>query len=640
MNIKNIIFYIFIPIFALYFYIIFNNYQENKNYIYETAISGQIKLVQSYKIRIDDRLEYYKKLLEETSKFIIEKDAIKDYALIKQTLRILKRAGEFSEVYVGYGDINKTISNNETEFRGYDYSFTQRPWYKAVADTNQTAITAPYMDYTLNKNVISIATPIFKGASLYGVLTADLDFEILQKEIALLFPIKDGSAFLMTNNADILNATDEIFTKGISKDFLRSFGSKSSGIEKFKVADKSFIFIYNSLVNSPLVFVSLLQEDKIYEKLYQKTINDFLVSLFLILFGFGILIWISLAQKRLLKNRYLLNLFAKNQSGGVLIADKNGSIVFLNKAFENTFSLNPKKFLGKNISELSNVLGSNLSELKTRHIEFSHINLDDKTYRILATALFERGEKFEGTLISVYDITHEAQLEAQKKQQEQILIQNAKMAALGEMIGAISHQWRQPLNSLLLLISDLDDMYVKITADEILKNRIFSHLKRARTSIELMNETINIFRDFYKEDFEKKSFDIVDVLEDVLYIYRPQIEIKGIALKVDYEDKRYYINSYQAFLKQILINLLANAKDELVKISQSDVNFKGEIKVGINENEQSYIIHIEDNARGVPKDLKDKIFEPFFSTKDDGTGMGLYICKLLFKHKLKGDIYG
>lgn len=337
MNIKNIIFYIFIPIFALYFYIIFNNYQENKNYIYETAISGQIKLVQSYKIRIDDRLEYYKKLLEETSKFIIEKDAIKDYALIKQTLRILKRAGEFSEVYVGYGDINKTISNNETEFRGYDYSFTQRPWYKAVADTNQTAITAPYMDYMLNKNVISIATPIFKDASLYGVLTADLDFEILQKQITLLFPIKDGSAFLMTNNADILNATDEILTKEISKEFLRSFASKSSGIEKFKVADKSFIFIYNSLVNSPLVFVSLLQEDKIYEKLYQKTINDFLVSLFLILFGFGILIWISLAQKRLLKNRYLLNLFAKNQSGGVLIADKNGSIVFLIKPLKIRF---------------------------------------------------------------------------------------------------------------------------------------------------------------------------------------------------------------------------------------------------------------------------------------------------------------
>ena len=105
-------------------------------------------------------------------------------------------------------------------------------------------------------------------------------------------------------------------------------------------------------------------------------------------------------------------------------------------------------------------------------------------------------------------------MEQNRQKQEQILLQNAKMAALGEMISAISHQYKQPLNTLLLLASDTHELLSGKNGDKMaLKN-----IENIRMNVELMNETIDVFRDFYKEDFCEKEFDLTNVLDDVLYI--------------------------------------------------------------------------------------------------------------------------
>ena len=234
-----------------------------------------------------------------------------------------------------------------------------------------------------------------------------------------------------------------------------------------------------------------------------------------------------------------------------------------------------------------------------------------------------------------HDITHEVNLEQNKQKQEQILLQNSKMAALGEMISVISHQYKQPLNTLLLLASDTHELLSGKNGDKMaLKN-----IENIRMNVELMNETIDVFRDFYKEDFCEKEFDLIDVLDDVLYICRPQLQVKNIELRFTYDDGPHEIKGYANYIKHVLMNLITNAKDELAKKAKSTDNFIPYVEINLRQDENKFIVTIEDNANGVDSELLDKIFEPFFTTKgDDGTGMGLYLCKLIFEKKLRGDI--
>lgn len=651
MKIKNIVIYIFVPIFFSYFSLIYMNYKENKNYIFDSTVSNQIKLVQSYKARIDERIYHKKKLLEETAKFIGTKGKTKDYALIKEVLRIVARTGGFSEVYIGYGVTNQTVSSDSYEPPDDEtYIVKQRPWYQAVLSTYQTRITAPYLDFKLKKNVISIATPIFKNGVLESVLTGDLELDILQKDIFLLFPLKEGSVFLMTNDANILDSVDQELDLADHdiKNFLLTLAKKEHGTERFFVKNKSYIFVYDTLANSDWSFVSVLNEEKIYEKLYQKTLDNFFIFIFLAVFGICIIVWVAFAQNKLYKNKHLLSLFAKNSIGGVLITDKEGLIVFINKAFEKIFSLKPKDFIGKNINQLSYVLYNKNSTTRycfdaikehPNQSIFTEIQIDNLFYRMQMIPLFENQSRVQGLIITVYDITHEVELESQKQKQEQILIHNGKMAALGEMIGAISHQWTQPLNTLLLSISDLEDIIATIDVPKNTQNRIISHFNRSRINIDLMDETITIFKNFYKEDFLEKSFDIVDIVEDVLFIYKQQTLMHGIELEIDYVEKYHYLKSHPTYLKQILMNIIANAKDELIKVKQLDLSFHAKIKIIIVEEANQYIINVEDNGRGISEEKKEHIFEPFFTTKgNDGMGMGLYLCKLLFENKMQGDI--
>ena len=142
-----------------------------------------------------------------------------------------------------------------------------------------------------------------------------------------------------------------------------------------------------------------------------------------------------------------------------------------------------------------------------------------------------------------------------------------------------------------------------------------------------------------KEDFLEKSFDIVDIVEDVLFIYKQQILMHGIELEIDYVEKYHYLKSHPTYLKQILMNIIANAKDELINVKQLDLSFHAKIKIIIVEEANQYIINVEDNGRGISEEKKEHIFEPFFTTKgNDGMGMGLYLCKLLFENKMQGDI--
>lgn len=645
--------YILISIifFLVYIFVICTTYNKNRSYLLDTTIHSQLKLVSSYKQKFDERLSALKRIVETMGKKLIKKDRFRDFDSIKEMLTTAMISGDgFKSVYISYPD-NFTISGRTDWYYSDDYIATKRPWYIEAIEKRTTTISKPYVGSAgfEDKLYISIASPIYdKNGKLLAVMSSDLELNSVQKELSELFPVKKGFAFLMTSESEVIVQSNKLgldFNNSKLKSFLQSFSKQKKGDKTFNLKGEEFIFTYESLKNSDWLFVSVLEKKEIFKTLNQQLFMNLISSLILFILGLGTIIFMSITQKKLYEKHLLLGHFAKSPTWGILLTDKNGNIIFINKVFEQIFNIKSKSLYEKPLDTILPVLKNkkNINELKSFHdikkslftVKSYNLQKNNKVYRVQITPLLNKFQKqLEGTIITLNDISHEKYLEKKESEQEQLLIQNSKMAALGEMVSAISHQWRQPLSTLLMLISNAEEIVEK---NSLYKASRF--LSRSRDTIELMNETVNAFRNFYKEDFDKREFDLIKTIDEILLITLPQMKINGIELEFKYDkDINYTCNSYPSYIKQVLINLISNAKDELCLILRQTPLFEAKISITLKKENNQFYLTIQDNGRGISKDNKEKLFEPFFTTKAQGTGTGLYLCKLLVENKMNGEI--
>jgi signal transduction histidine kinase/anti-sigma regulatory factor (Ser/Thr protein kinase) len=219
--------------------------------------------------------------------------------------------------------------------------------------------------------------------------------------------------------------------------------------------------------------------------------------------------------------------------------------------------------------------------------------------------------------------------------QELKLLEQSKFVQMGEMIGNIAHQWRQPLSVISVVSSGLQ---FKIQSDSFDKDDGVKQLETLNTNAQYLSETIDQFRDFIKEKREEKVIIVQERIDQVLDILDASFTNNFITIKKDinYEEP-IKIKLVLGELSQIIINILNNAKDALLHKAEEDkwVAIKCIQKDGIA------IISIEDNAGGIPDDIMPKIFDPYFTTKhqSQGTGIGLYMSKSIIEHNLKGKLY-
>ncbi len=240
--------------------------------------------------------------------------------------------------------------------------------------------------------------------------------------------------------------------------------------------------------------------------------------------------------------------------------------------------------------------------------------------------------KIFNLMLKKLDVSYEA-----KARNEKLLIQQSKMAEMGEMMGAIAHQWRQPLNALGLIIQKVKFLYQrgKLGEDEILDIQ-----NRAMKQINFMSKTIDDFRDFFKPNKEKEEFSIYDAIFDVINILSAQLKVHNISVALP-EFKEIKVLGYKNEFKQVILNILNNSKDAILeKQKKEDINFNGEIIINIIEMNKYLTINIEDNAGGIPLEIIDKIFNPYFTTKEqgEGTGIGLYMSKTIIENSMGGSL--
>ncbi len=254
---------------------------------------------------------------------------------------------------------------------------------------------------------------------------------------------------------------------------------------------------------------------------------------------------------------------------------------------------------------------------------------------ILITIIFIIISSFLSKIISNKFVKYKNDIQKEIKnkiEKEKLLVQQSKMATMGEMIANIAHQWKQPLS----IISASNGMlkFQKEIKDEIDDIQIDEATEAIDVAVKNLSNTIDDFRNFFNPNKISEYFNIRAAFEKTFKLINTHLKAHDIHIVTEIENVE--IKSLQNELLQILINVLKNAKDELVQ--KKDLKDKLIIIKAFKEND-TLIINIRDNAGGIPKEIMSQIFNPYFTTKSDrdGTGIGLYMSKQIIQ-SLKGNI--
>ncbi len=210
------------------------------------------------------------------------------------------------------------------------------------------------------------------------------------------------------------------------------------------------------------------------------------------------------------------------------------------------------------------------------------------------------------------------------------LIQQSRLAQMGEIISMIAHQWRQPLSAISTssILLELKSRWGDVDADLVRKKS-----QEISSLAQHLSKTIDDFRDFFKPNKEKEVSDYNSILISVRNMIEPALAYKEIALCYELHAKQHF-RTYTSKLKQVVLNLIKNAEDALLENNIPDPT----ITVRTYDEEDRIILEVSDNAGGIPEEIMDKIFDPYFSTKGEknGTGLGLYMSKVIVEKHCGG----
>ena len=241
--------------------------------------------------------------------------------------------------------------------------------------------------------------------------------------------------------------------------------------------------------------------------------------------------------------------------------------------------------------------------------------------------------KFANSLIACKNIE---KLRAQDKQ----LFQQSRLAQMGEMISMIAHQWRQPLGT---ISSTVMNMQLKImtghfnvktqSGADACEEFLLKKLKNIENYVQTLSTTIDDFRNFYNPNKAKKTVSIHEPIQKSMDIIKASMESHGIMIEEDYHSKREILMA-DSEMMQVFLNIFKNAQDNFQEKNITDAS----IMIRTTDTKEGIMIEIADNGGGIPEAVIQKIFDPYFSTKDEknGTGLGLYMSKTIIQEHHDG----
>jgi C4-dicarboxylate-specific signal transduction histidine kinase len=213
--------------------------------------------------------------------------------------------------------------------------------------------------------------------------------------------------------------------------------------------------------------------------------------------------------------------------------------------------------------------------------------------------------------------------------QTDIIIKQAKYAALGEMIGAIAHQWRQPLNSIALGVQEVHFVYEM--QGFISKQEMDRFCTETLEQIKYMSRTIDDFRNFFKNNQKTTSIQIEPIIKKAIFLLQKQLDLNSITITINGDD--FVASVIANELEQVILNIINNAKDQIIISACADR------RIFINLDNIAKTISIQDFAGGILDENLDAIFHSEFSTKGErGTGLGLYMAQMIVEKHFDGTL--
>ncbi len=391
--------------------------------------------------------------------------------------------------------------------------------------------------------------------------------------------------------AKIIKAA-EVFSQGNLTSRIEMRGS-----DEFSAIARTFNTMADALQEQQ---ETILQQKKAFETIYEKTADA---------------IFLLKAERFEDCNEAALTLFGA-QDKQSLLQEKNSQMQAKSDPFIQQFVQAAKTCRDE---------GRVMLELSCQRLDKSVISAE-----VVMTRLIINSE--ETIHVALRDISKRKADEKLMHEQQQQLIQQSRFAQMGEMLAMIAHQWRQPLAA---ISSTATLLQTKILLNNYDKELFEEQLTNITDFSQHLSVTIDDFRDFFKAEKEHAAVIVPEVIEDALKIVEVSFNNRNIALRKEFLYNET-IFSYPNELKQVILNLLANAKD-IFSDKQID---KPEISIRVYSDNAHVCIDIADNGGGIPEAIIDKIFDPYFTTKENlnGTGLGLYMSKKIIEEHCKGSI--
>ncbi len=323
--------------------------------------------------------------------------------------------------------------------------------------------------------------------------------------------------------------------------------------------------------------------------------------------------------------------------------DINGIITFVNDEFCKLFGFKKDELIGKNHNIVRHpdtpkgnfqALWETILDKKVYKATVKNLSKDKKDIYLNTTIVPILDEKEENIVEFVairYDITNEVLLQKELEERQKILFLQSRMASLGQMLANIAHQWRQPLTQLNLSLYNLKKSFEKQN-----KKEFEDFYSNSKNLILGMSNTIEDFTNFFSPKKQKEIFLLNISINEALKILNEIFKDEKIDIKFDIT-KDLEIFGVKNKLTQVLLNILSNAKDAFV---QNGVKNR-ELCIKTYKKDDFTYLEIIDNALGMKDEIKDKMYEPYFTTKhqSSGTGLGLFISKIIIENSFEGEIY-
>ncbi|MGD9553069.1 MAG: ABC transporter substrate binding protein [Arcobacteraceae bacterium] len=427
---------------------------------------------------------------------------------------------------------------------------------------------------------------------------------------------------------------------------------KNRPIEDIPILQKSpneYIFDYNELKRFKMNIEPHVGEYKMINEpitIYKEHRNFVMLTILTILVLFIIvLIMRANIQRRKLVEKDLSNrikfdkVLLDTLPNPIYYKNTDGKFLGCNLSFAKLFNHKKEEVIGKTAYDFypEDIAKRNVQVdeelLKTQGTKTSEMTLhfnDKMRYFILNKAVYENIDETIGGIVCIMDdIT-------QRVQEKQFLIQQSKLAEMGDMVAAIAHQWNEPL---VELSAQVQDIALSFQLEELKKIQMETFVKDSMVQIQYMSKTLSDFRNFLKPSTKKALFSIEKCLNEIFEIVGKQIFYSNINVTVEYvnQNEDLLIYGYENEFKQVLLNIINNAKNKILE-KNLDLNEKKNIGIKIFSTNKYNIIEISDDAGAIPLDIIGNIFDPYFTTKKEGTGFGLYMAKVIIEDKMQGKI--